>query len=106
MTIDLRLLPNEGRRAVYRDRRYILNGFSVCEDFYRPDYSHKPLPETKDYRRTLFWEPNLRLDAQGKAQVECWNNSSTTRVAVSVEGMATDGAPQTGLLLPGSGKKK
>ncbi len=106
VTIDLRLLPNEGRRAVYRDRRYILNGFSVCEDFYRPDYSHKPLPETKDYRRTLFWEPNLRLDAQGKAQVECWNNSSTTRVAVSVEGMATDGAPQTGLLLPGSGKKK
>lgn len=100
VTIDLRLLPNEGRRAVYRDRRYILNGFAVCEDFYQPDYSRKPLPETKDYRRTLYWNPDLKLDAQGQARVECWNNSSTTRVAVSVEGMAADGAPQTGTLMP------
>lgn len=98
--VDLRLLPNEGLRSTYRDRRYILNGFSVDEDFYQPDYSKKPLPDTKDYRRTLYWNPNLTLDGQGAAEVKCFNNSSRTKVAVSVEGMAQDGTPQTGTLMP------
>lgn len=98
--VDLRLLPNEEQRATYRDRRYALNGFAVHEDFYQPDYSKKPLPSTKDYRRTLYWNPNLTLDSQGAGEVKCFNNSSRTKVAVSVEGMAQDGTPQTGSLMP------
>ena len=54
VVIDYRLLPNDGVRPSYRDRRYAAKGFSLCTEFYSPDYSKKPLPDAKDYRRTLY----------------------------------------------------
>ena len=46
--IDYRLFPNDGYQRTYRDRHYVLRGYAVCEDFYSPDYSRKPLPDTKE----------------------------------------------------------
>ena len=40
--IDYRLFPNDGYQPTYRDRRYVLDGYAVCEDFYSPDYSKSP----------------------------------------------------------------
>ena len=37
-----------GRRAIYRDRRYILPGFAVPAEFYSPDYSRRTPPEPTD----------------------------------------------------------
>ena len=45
VVIDYRLLPNDGVRPSYRDRRYAAKGFSLCTEFYSPDYSKKPLPD-------------------------------------------------------------
>ncbi len=98
--IDLRLIEGDGLRDVMRDRRYILSGYSVCEDFYQPDYSQKPLPEHKDYRRTLYWNPSIELDNQGKAQLNFYNNGKQTQVTISAEGMTPDGTPLSGLSMP------
>ena len=38
VAIDLRRYPDKSQRVVYRDRRYILDGFAFQEDFYHPDY--------------------------------------------------------------------
>lgn len=84
--VDLHRLPNEGQRITYRDRRYILPGFAICEDFYHPDYSQRPLPDTPDYRRTLYWNPNLPLDENGQATVTLYNNAKETQIVVSAEG--------------------
>ena len=93
VTIDLRRLPNEGRRVTYRDRRYVLNGFAYQEDFYHPDYQRNPPAEgQKDYRRTLYWNPNLQLDSEGKAHVTLFNNSQTTTISVEAEGQTKDGS--------------
>ncbi len=100
VTVDLRLMENDDRRPVHRDRRYILKGYAVCEDFYQPDYTNKPLPEHVDYRRTLYWNPSLVLDQAGAAQIRCFNNGRSTQVTVSAEGMGTDGTLLTGREMP------
>ena len=83
-------------RATYRDRRLILSGFSVPDEFYHPNYSLRPLPDTIDYRRTLYWNPDLQLDSEGKATIRFYNNGHQTRIAVTADGMTKDGQLMTG----------
>ena len=98
--VDLRLDPNDAVQTTYRDRFYVLKGYAVCEDFYHPDYSQKPLEGAKDYRRTLFWDPNVQLDSQGNAKLHLFNNGKKTQIAVSAEGMSEKGTLSTGLSMP------
>ena len=87
-----------GRRPFYRDRRYVIQGFNVADEFYHPDYSQRPLPEdgAKDYRRTLYWNPDLQLDDQGHAHVSFYNCSRNTQLSVTAEGMTKEGVILTG----------
>ena len=64
-------------------------GFNKPSTFETEDYS--VLPPVEDFRRTLFWEPNVQTDAEGKATVEFWNNSSCHEMHISCEGMTPDG---------------
>ena len=80
-----------GRRPIYRDRRYILPGFASPAEFYSPDYSKQTPPELTDYRRTLYWNPELKLDENGEATITFYNNSRTTHLSVEAEGQAADG---------------
>lgn len=95
VTIDLQLL-DDGVERLYRKNRYWkMKGFSIPDEFYSPDYSKQPLPK-EDYRRTLYWNPNVRLDADGRATINLYNNSSTSILQVSAEGWTPDGTPQCG----------
>ena len=70
----------------------ILDGFAAPAEFYSPNYSRYKLPEgQKDYRRTLYWNPNLKLDEEGRARVTLYNNSRTTQIEVEAAGQAADG---------------
>lgn len=92
VTIDLRRPEDQGKRVTYRDRRYVLQGFNVADDFYQPDYSQHPLPQgQQDYRRTLYWNPNLKLDDEGRATVTFFTGSRPTTIAVDANGQAADG---------------
>ena len=92
VTIDLRRPADEGKRVTYRDRYYALQGFNVADDFYNPDYSQHPLPEGQaDYRRTLYWNPDLQLDDDGQATVSFFTGSKPTTIAVDAQGQAADG---------------
>ena len=93
VVIDYRLLPNDGVRPSYRDRRYAAKGFSLYTEFYSPDYSKKPLPDAKDYRRTLYWTPKVIFDDKGEAVIHLYNNSKKTVIAVEAEGITPDGKP-------------
>ena len=86
-------LPNEGRRAIYRNRRFVLPGFAACGEFYNPDYSQrKPDAQPTDYRRTLYWNPNVKLDENGNAEVKFYNNARTTQIAVDAAGQGKNGS--------------
>lgn len=92
VTIDLRKAADETQRYTYRDRRYILPGFSVAEDFYSPNYRLSPPSEsTRDYRRTLYWNPALQLDAKGRARIQLFTGSKPSAIIVQAEGLAADG---------------
>ncbi len=84
--------PDGSRRITYRDRRYVLDGFAYPAEFYSPDYSKQaPSEDHPDYRRTLYWNPNVRVDGNGEAKIRFYNNSRTTRILVDAQGQAQDG---------------
>lgn len=96
VTVNLVSLPDNMERPTNRDRQYVMKGYNVCEDFYHPHYEQKPLPQHTDYRRTLYWNPNLKLDSNGEASITLWGNSRECYPAASVEGISTTGNILTG----------
>ena len=100
-TVDVGYKPlSSGKRPTYRDRHYVLHGYDVSEEFYSPCYRQRPLPTLQDYRRTLYWNPNLELDENGRADVTLWNNSLSTCITVSAEGITPKGKVLTGISYP------
>ncbi len=92
LAVDLRQMSDEGQRVTYRDRRYILQGFNEPDDFYHPNYQLAPdATAPKDYRRTLYWNPDLQLDASGAATVSFYTGSKATSIVVDANGQAADG---------------
>ncbi|MBR7171997.1 MAG: hypothetical protein IKD19_07310, partial [Prevotella sp.] len=85
------LVQNGLRMPVTLFRKIVFNGIAEPVEYYHPDYSKLPLPEHKDYRRTLYWNPNVKTDSRGRARVEFYNNSTCRQVAVSAEGITADG---------------
>lgn len=89
--VGMQLRPNGEYFPSCRDRRYLWHGYAVCDDFYSPDYSRRPLPGTEDYRRTLLWMPEVKFDAKGSATVRLYNNSKRTAVSVEAVGVTDSG---------------
>ncbi|MGN0234051.1 MAG: hypothetical protein ACI4B5_06500 [Bacteroidaceae bacterium] len=96
VTVNMVALPDDRERPTNRDRLYVMNGYNVCEEFYHPHYEQRPLPSHADYRRTLYWNPNLKLDANGEATITLWGNSRECQPVVSVEGITSRGEILTG----------
>ncbi len=96
VTISLECLPDDMQRTTYRDRRYLMTGYNVCEEFYQPHYESLPPPEHRDFRRTLYWNPDLRLDQDGQATIHFYGNSQETSPAVTIEGITDDGTLLSG----------
>lgn len=69
-----------------------LHGYSRCDDFYSPDY-RKSEPKTEaDHRRTLYWNPSLVTDDQGKANVIFYTSSrEMQRLNINAQGIAVNG---------------
>lgn len=44
-----------------------------------------------DYRRTLYWNPDVRLNETGEARISFYNNSRTTHMTVDAHGQSQDG---------------
>ena len=70
-------------------RRTYFQGFNQASTFKTEDYN--VIPPMADFRRTIWWQPDITTDAQGKAKVEFFNNSTCEEMYISVEGMTSDG---------------
>ena len=70
-------------------RRTYFQGFNQASTFEMNDYN--VIPPMADFRRTIWWQPDIITDAQGKAKVEFFNNSTCEEMYISVEGMTLDG---------------
>ena len=70
-------------------------GWSTPYSFYAPTYPDGPVFGDVDYRRTLYWNPNVVTDSVGHAQVEFYNSSITEHINISAAGMTSTGLPYT-----------
>lgn len=64
-------------------------GFNVPSKFEMEDYS--VIPPMDDFRRTIYWQPSVKTDAQGKATIEFYNNFTCEQMYISAEGMSKNG---------------
>jgi len=88
--INYMIYKKEDRPDI-KGRQYILQGFNRPAEYYNPDYSKAKLPEIKDYRRTLYWNPKVTTDNYGQASIEFYNSSVCTTLDVSAEGVTRHG---------------
>jgi hypothetical protein len=70
-----------------------VDGYSRPYQFYAPEYPDGPVFGDVDYRRTLYWNPNVITDTDGNAQVEFYNSSITEHFKVSAAGLTSSGVP-------------
>ncbi len=65
-----------------------ITGYSQVKEFYNPDYEKNPVvPGDFDYRRTLYWDPDVTTDREGKASVSFYNNSSCREIIIDAQGI-------------------
>jgi len=65
-----------------------INGYSVIKEFYSPDYEKNPEPDVKDYRITLYWNPNLYFDKNTRrVTLPFFNSDNCKKFRVTVEGI-------------------
>jgi hypothetical protein len=72
-------------------RKTSFEGYSKITEFYSPNYKTIGLPDDKDFRRTLYWNPNVKTDKDGKASVTIYNNKTCKSLSVSSEGITKEG---------------
>lgn len=70
-----------------------VQGYSKLRDFYSPSYPNGPIIGDVDYRRTLYWNPNVVSNKEGYAEIEFYNNSQTRRFSISGCGITASGTP-------------
>lgn len=73
------------------ERHTKLQGYSPERQFYMPDYSESLLPDEKDYRRTLYWNPNVETDSNGEATISFYNSPTCKQMKVSAATVTADG---------------
>ena len=75
--------------------RINFQGLTQPVEFYEPNYDWEPEPDETDYRRTVYWNPQVKTDQDGRVHVEFFNNGFSQKLAVSAEGITPNGQPIT-----------
>ncbi|MCL6266196.1 hypothetical protein [Flagellimonas myxillae] len=69
---------------------------STGKEFYSPLYDSEPgLEDVSDFRSTLFWDPMLRTDDNGKATLRFFNSDIANKIQINIEGLSTTGLSGT-----------
>ena len=93
--VEINLYPGRKTPTAWNknSRQTAFEGYSPKMEFYAPEYPDGPIEGDADYRRTVYWNPDVKTDKNGKADVEFYNNGYSRSLNISVEGVAIDGTP-------------
>ena len=91
--IEVNLNPNHNTLKSWNKnaRQTSFDGYSPKMEFYVPEYPNGPIEGDVDYRRTIYWNPDVKTNQQGIADVNFYNNGYSRSLNVSVEGMTSEG---------------
>jgi hypothetical protein len=79
------------RKEPYGIRNTTFSSYSYVREFYSPQYDRMLLPDERDYRRTLYWNPDVKTDKNGNAGIMFYNNSSCKTMHVNAETVTATG---------------
>ena len=83
---------NKHETAALGTRQTVMQGYTPALEYYSPAYIDKELYMDKaDKRRTLYWNPTVQTDENGKAVIECYNNQYSTPLIIQAETLSNDG---------------
>ena len=87
---DPRNLPARPAQGIIT---YTPLGYSESVEFYHPTYDtpEKKNAQRSDFRSTVYWNPELRLDAEGKATIKYYTPDSTAPEDIIIEGVDKNG---------------
>ena len=88
--VYVELFPEMRVRMKPGMRRTIIEGYSDPVEFYSPDYSDIAPFET-DFRRTLYWNPEVMPDSAGRATIRFYNNSRAKNFGISTATVSAGG---------------
>ena len=98
-------LTQKSMKAAHGTRRTIIQGYSRPLAFYSPVYKDKiPTANVNHRRRTLYWNPTIQTDKNGKISIECQNGMYANPVIIHAE-MLKGGIPCS-ITIIGEKKKK
>lgn len=85
-------LPSIAEQTKKGVRSTIIHGYSYVCEFHSPNYRTETLPDPTDMRRTLYWNPALITNEQGRCSIVFFNNAvDGNRIHVNAQGMAANG---------------
>lgn len=67
-------------------------GYVKEREFYSPKYDTPDSKNTNDYRTTIYWNPDVVMDAEGNTTLDFYNADGNGRYKVVVEGQDETGA--------------
>jgi len=96
LVITMKRGGEDGRRITPKPlfglTTYAFNGYYKAKAFYSPKYVQPTTgTERPDIRPTIYWNPKLITDKDGKASFEYFNNDTKGTYRVVVEGIDDDG---------------
>jgi hypothetical protein len=66
-------------------------GFSKVKEFYSPKYQVVETNKSDDNRSTLYWNPNVQTDRNGRARLSFYNSDKESAYTISAEGISNSG---------------
>ena len=81
-------LPDYMIRLTYRVTDPVLS-------FTSPEYSsaEKKSSRVPDFRNTLYWNPSLKPDKEGKSRVAFWSSDFVSGYEINIQGITSEGIP-------------
>lgn len=61
--------------------------------FVSPDYSSEEFKDSRipDYRNTLYWNPSVKTEKDGKTRVEFWSSDNKSDYIINIQGITREG---------------
>lgn len=86
-------LTEKSMKAAHGTRRTMIQGYTRPLAFYSPIYRDKiPVANVSEQRRTLYWNPSVQTDENGKVDIECYNGMYSNPIIIHAE-MLKNGIP-------------
>lgn len=86
------IYTKHGFRYKRGEIRFKMLGYHTPKKFYSPKYDGKNnKSEEPDLRKTIYWNPKVKLDKNGKAKIEFYHSDIAGDFEVIIEGMSNNG---------------